>query len=136
MGSDFSNKEVSRSDEIVDQYTHTLIETRRSDGMDVYIVESVPHEDAAIVWGRELLEIREDWVILEHSFYDQDGELVQKLEALDIGEMGGRTAVLRQRMGRVDAKDEWTELQVTDIEYDVDVGDRIFTLANLKNPRE
>jgi outer membrane lipoprotein-sorting protein len=136
MGSDFSNKDVSRSDDIVDQYTHTLIETRRNDGRDVYIVASVPHENAAIVWGRELLEIRADWVILKHSFYDQDGELVQELEALDIGEMGGRTAVLRQRMGRVDAKDEWTELEVMNIEYGVDISDRIFTLANLKNPRE
>jgi outer membrane lipoprotein-sorting protein len=136
MGSDFSNKDVSRSDDIVDQYTHTLIGTRRNDGRDVYIVESVPHEDAAIVWGRELLEIRADWVILKHSFYDQDDELVQELEALEIGEMGGRTAVLRQRMGRVDARDEWTELQVINIEYNVDISDRVFTLANLKNPRE
>jgi len=136
MGSDFSNKDVSRSDDIVDQYTHSLIETGTSEGMKVYVVESVPLEDAAIVWGKEVLSIREDWIILEHSFYDQDGILVQKLDTLDIGEIGGRTAALRQRMGKVDAPDEWTEMEVSKIEYDVDISDRIFTLANLKNPRE
>jgi len=39
-------------------------------------------------------------------------------------------------MGKVDAPDEWTEMAVSNIEYDVDISDRIFTLANLKNPRE
>ena len=52
MGSDFSNKDVSRSDDIVDQYTHTLLDTSEQDGITVYVVESIPLEEAAVVWGR------------------------------------------------------------------------------------
>jgi outer membrane lipoprotein-sorting protein len=136
MGSDFSNKEVSRSDDIVDQYTHTLLETTEVVGKTVYQIQSVPLEEAAIVWGREVLTIRDDWVLLEQLFYDQDDVLVQKLETLEIGEMGGRTSALRQRMGNVDAVDEWTEMQIISMEYEVDLDDRLFTVANLKNPRE
>jgi outer membrane lipoprotein-sorting protein len=136
MGSDFSNKDVSRSDDIVDQYTHRILETRLQDGNTIYVIESVPLEDAAIVWGREVLVIRDDWVILEQTFYDQDDVLIQKLDTLEVGIMGGRVSALRQRMGKVDAPDEWTELQVTAMQYDVDIDDRIFTVANLKNPRE
>ncbi len=136
MGSDFSNKEVSRSDDIVDQYTHTILETRQDDGHTVYLIESIPLEEAAIVWGREVLAIRDDWIMLEQLFYDQDDVLVQKLQTLEIGELGGRTSALRQRMGKVDAEDEWTELAVSSMQYDVDLDERIFSVANLKNPRE
>ncbi len=32
MGSDFSNKDVSRADDIVDQYDHTLLDKKEHDG--------------------------------------------------------------------------------------------------------
>jgi outer membrane lipoprotein-sorting protein len=135
MGSDFSNKDVSRADDIVDQYTHTLLETSEHEGKAVYLVESVPLEDAAVVWGREVLRIREDLVLLEQNYYDQEGILVRKLEALEIGEMGGRVIVLRQRMSKLETPDEWTEMQVNTMAYDVEIDSNLFTLANLRNPR-
>jgi outer membrane lipoprotein-sorting protein len=135
MGSDFSNKDVSRADDIVDQYTHTLLETTEQDGMTVYVIEAVPLESAAVVWGREVLRIREDLILLEHFFYDQDGVLVKKLEALEIGPMGGRTVALRQRMSKLDNPDEWTEMQVKSMSYEVDLDSGLFTLSSLSNPR-
>jgi len=136
MGSDFSNKDVSRADDIVDQYDHTLLETRESDGQTIYVIQSVPHEEAAVVWGREVLTVRDDLLLLEQLYYDQDDVLVKKLEALEIGEMGGRMIVMRQRMGEVDKPDEWTEMQVSKMSYDVELNDNLFTLANLRNPRK
>lgn len=135
MGSDFSNKDVSRADDIVDQYTHTLLETVEDDGKRIYVIESIPLEEAAVVWGKEVLRIREDLVLLEQNYYDQDGVLVQKLEALDIGEMSGRVIALRQRMSKIEAPEEWTELQVQTMSYDVELDDSLFTRANLRNPR-
>ncbi len=136
MGSDFSNKDIAKADDIIDQYEHTLLGTEVVDGVTVYEIESVPFEDAAVVWGREVLRIRDDNVVLEHRFYDQDDVLVKALESLEIGEMGGRVVALRQRMAKVDTPDEWTEIRVLDVEYDIDVPDSMFTLSNLRNPRE
>jgi hypothetical protein len=136
MGSDFSNKDVARADDIIDEYDHKVLGTETVDGIKVYEIESVPHEDAAVVWGREVLRIREDHVVVTHSFYDQDGELVKQLNSFEIGEMGGRVIAMRQRMGKVSAPDEWTELQVDSVEYDVDLRDSLFTLSNLRNPRD
>ena len=135
MGSDFSNKDVSRADDIVDQYTHTLIETTMENGIKVHVIESIPLEEAAVVWGKEVLRIRDDLIMLAQSYYDQEGRLVKKLETLDTGEMGGRLVATRQRMTKVDTPDEWTELLVDAIAYDVRLDDRLFTLANLRNPR-
>lgn len=136
MGSDFSNKDISRADDIVEQYDHTLLSETESDGFIAYEIESIPHEEAAVVWGKEVLVVRSDDVLMEHRFYDQDGELVKTLHTLEIEEMGGRTVASRQRMGKLDAPDEWTEVIVSAIEFDIELGDNIFTLSNLRNPRD
>jgi outer membrane lipoprotein-sorting protein len=136
MGSDFSNKDISRADDIVEQYDHTLLSESQVDGHIAYEIQSIPHEDAAVVWGKEVLVVRSDNVLIEHRFYDQDGELVKALRTLEIGDMGGRTVAVRQRMEKVDAPDEWTEIIVDSVDFDVELSDNIFTLSNLRNPRD
>ncbi len=136
MGSDFSNKDIARADDIIDEYEHRILKVEDIDGVTVYEIESTPHEDAAVVWGREVLRIREDHVVLEHSFYDQDHVLVKSLKTMEIAEMGGRTIARRQRMSKADDPDEWTEVAVNDVAYDVELKDSLFTLSNLRNPRD
>jgi hypothetical protein len=136
MGSDFSNKDVAKADDIVDQYDHTILSLEQIDGIIIYEIQSVPHEEAAVGWGREVLRIREDMVVIEHRFFDQDDELVKSLQSLEIGEMGGRMIAIRQRMGKVDKPGEWTEIQVNAVEYEIEIPASTFTLSNLRNPRE
>ena len=125
MGSDFSNKDISKSTDIIDQYDHKLLDTREQDGHTVYLIESIPHEEAAVVWGKEVLMIRDDNILLEQQFWDQE-----------IKQLGGRTVASIIRMGKVETPDEWTEMSVQDIEFDVSHPDSLFTLSNLRNPRQ
>jgi len=136
MGSDFSNKDVSRADTIVDQYEHTLVEKEESEGHTVSVIESIPREDAAVVWGKEVLRVRDDNVLVSQDFYDQDGKLVKSLRSLKIGEMGGRVLALRQRMEKLEAEDEWTEISIESMRFDLDLSDNVFTRSNLRNPRD
>ena len=136
MGSDFSNKDIARADDIVKQYDHSFLGIEEVDGVTIYEIESIPHENAAVVWGREVLKIRDDHVVTEHRFYDQDNVLVKTLTSLEIGEMGGRTIALRQRMAKEESPEEWTEIQVVSVDYDIELADSLFTLSNLRNPRE
>ncbi len=136
MGSDFSNKDVSRADDIVDQYDHTLLGKEEHEGHTVYVIESIPHEEAAVVWGKEILRVRDDDVLVSQEYFDQEGILVKTLRSLEIGEMGGRTIAIRQRMAKEDADDEWTEFRIDSVEFDVEISDNVFTRSNLQNPRE
>jgi outer membrane lipoprotein-sorting protein len=136
MGSDFSNKDVSRADDIVDQYTHTLLATEEHEGHEVFVIEAIPHEDSAVVWGREVLRVRDDDVLLAEEFYDQEGVLVKAMSTLEVGEMGGRMLAIRQRMAKADSDDEWTEIRFDSIEFEVDLSDNLFTRSNLQNPRD
>jgi outer membrane lipoprotein-sorting protein len=136
MGSDFSNKDVSKDTNIIDQYDHTLLEQYEQDGFQVYVIQSTPHEEAAVVWGREVLTVRDDWIVLKQEFWDQDDELVKTLEALEIASMGGRTVAIVIRMGKRDNPQEWTELRTAAAEFDVELPANLFTLSNLRNPRQ
>ena len=136
MGSDFSNKDINKSTDIIDQYDHELANIEERDGHTYYTISSVPHEDAAVVWGKEVLTVRDDYVLIEQQFWDQDSVLVKSMKTLEIAEMGGRSVAKIMRMGKVDAPDEWTQLTANSIEFDLDLPDNIFTLSNLRNPRQ
>jgi outer membrane lipoprotein-sorting protein len=136
MGSDFSNKDVSRADDIVDLYDHELLGTEEDDGHRVFVIQSVPHEEAAVVWGREVLRIRDDHVLLSQEYYDQEDVLVKKLRTLEIGTMDGRTIAVRQRMSKVENPGEWTEFRIDSVDFGVAIDDTVFTRSNLQNPRD
>ena len=136
MGSDFSNKDISKSTDILDQYDHTLIAQVEQGGHIVYTIDAIPHEDAAIVWGKETLKIRDDFVLLEEQYWDQDGKLVKVMQATEIAEMGSRQVARVLRMGKLETPDEWTEMTVSAIEFDIEMPESTFTLSNLRNPRQ
>lgn len=136
MGSDFSNKDIAKSTDLIDQYDHELSHVEKRDGHLYYTVTSVPHEDAPVVWGKEVLTIRDDWVLLEQQFWDQDGRLVKALQTLEVAVMGGRPVARVMRMGEVDTPGEWTQVTAEQIEFDLELPDHLFTLSNLRNPRQ
>jgi hypothetical protein len=100
------------------------------------VIESVPHDDAAVVWGKEVLKVRDDNVLLAQDFYDQDGKLVKSLRSTKVGKMGGRALALVQRMEKLESDGEWTEIVIDDMSFDVDLPDSLFTRSNLRNPRD
>jgi outer membrane lipoprotein-sorting protein len=136
MGSDFSNKDIARADDILDDYEYTLLTTEVIDGVETYEIDAIPHEDAAIVWGKEVMTITAEHVVMNHAFFDQDGELVKVLETSEVTQMGGRTIAKRQRMHEIETPDEWTEISVESVEYGLELSDGLFTQSNLRNPRD
>ncbi len=136
MGSDFSNKDISKDTAIIEQYEHSLLQHYEQDGHRVYVIQSIPHEDAAVVWGKEVLHVRDDWVLLQQQFWDQDNVLVKTLETLEISQMSGRAVASVLRMVKLDQPGEWTEVRTRKIEFDVDLPASLFTLSNLRNPRQ
>ncbi|KPK68382.1 MAG: hypothetical protein AMJ84_11225 [Acidithiobacillales bacterium SM23_46] len=136
MGSDFSNNDLAKADDLIEQYDHKLLRTESHEGRKVYVIESVPKEAAPVVWGKEVVKVREDWIMLEHEFYDQENRLLKKLVTSDIKPMGGKLIAARERMQRVDKPGEWTDVVTHEIKFGVTIGPNTFTLSNLRNPRE
>ncbi|HSG87971.1 MAG TPA: outer membrane lipoprotein-sorting protein [Pseudomonadales bacterium] len=133
-GSDFSYNDLSRTDALLRHYQHRLLDTREADGLRIYTIESVPNADAPVVWGRQVLVMREDNVLLEETFFDQDGVALKRMETLEVGELGGRTIPVRMRMARLDEEEHWTEVRYRAADFDLPIDDRRFTLYALRNP--
>ena len=74
--------------------------------------------------------------VLDEFMVDVGVLLVKTLETLEIVTMGGRTIAQRQRMFDVEVPEEWTEVSVNSVEYDIEISDSLFTLSNLRNPRD
>jgi outer membrane lipoprotein-sorting protein len=136
MGSDLSNKDISKSTAIIDQYDHTLVATETIDGHQVWRIQSIPHEDAAVVWGKEVLTIRDDWVMLEQQFWDQDAVLVKTFKTLEVKDFDGRPVASIMRMQEVGKPEQWTQIEVLDTRFNIDLPANLFTLSSLRNPRQ
>jgi outer membrane lipoprotein-sorting protein len=57
------------------------------------------------------------------------------MQALELGELGGRVMATRLRMRELDKPDQYTELTYRAMDFDVDVPDRTFTLFSLQSGR-
>lgn len=135
MGSDFSYNDLARSDQTLENYQHTLVDTRQENGHNVYIIEAIPKPNAPVVWGKEVAKIREDYVILENVFYDQSMQEVKRLQTLKIEEVDGRPFPTVMRITNADKPEQWTEIRTSQLLIDIDLPDYLFTLANLQRPR-
>jgi outer membrane lipoprotein-sorting protein len=136
MGSDFSNNDLAKADDLIEQYTHRILRKSVQDGRTLYVIESVPKETAPVVWGRETVTVRDDHVLLEHEFYDQQDVLVKRLTTRELKPLGGKIVAAHQRMQRVDKPDEWTDVVTREAQFGIDIPPHLFTLGNLRNPRE
>ncbi len=131
-GSDFSYNDLSRSDKLLRHYELRLVGVEASDGHRRYTVEAVPHDNAPVVWGKEVLTLRDDYVLLSQTFFDQDLTALKRLEALEIGELGGRVLATRMRMSQLDEPERYTEVSYRHAEFGVPLDDDLFTLFALR----
>jgi outer membrane lipoprotein-sorting protein len=135
MGSDFSNNDLSKTDSILNDYTHTLKGTEDSGGHTVYVIQSMPKPGAPVVWGKQELKIRDDDVMLSQIFFDESMAPVKKMTASDIRMMGGRIFPATWKMQEVGKKGQYTLLRYHQLAFLDDLPDRLFTVQELKTPR-
>jgi len=134
-GSDFSYNDLSRSDKYLRHYDLTLVASEPGDDQWVHTIDAVPKEDAPVVWGKERMVIRDDYVMLELTYFDQDLEPLKQMTSLTVGEMGGRTIATSMRMVNLEESDSFTEIRYDDMDFDVELEDRLFTVFSLQSGR-
>jgi outer membrane lipoprotein-sorting protein len=135
MGSDFSYNDLSKSDDLITEYTHRLIATDQSGGHTTWTIEADPKPGAPVVWGKVVLKIRDDNVFVEEIFYDQDMKPARQMTADKIGLLAGRAYPLVMTMHPLDEPNQWTRIETDDGRFDVGVPGYFFTLSNMQNPR-
>lgn len=135
MGSDFSYNDLARSQKVVDDYTHRIIGTSSSAGKKVVVIESVPRPRKPVVWGKQVIAVRSDGVLMRVEYFDQLGKRVRMMTADRIGTLGGRPYPVVMTM-KADAKPgQFTRITTRSAEFDIPLPAYLFTRSNLQNPR-
>jgi len=135
MGSDFSNNDLSKSDSILNDYTHTQVGTETSDGHTVYVIRSMPDPGAPVVWGMQMLKIRDDHIMLSQEFFDEELKPVKKITVDKIQMLGGRMFPKVWKMQEHGLDDQYTLLRYQHLEFPDDLPERLFTVQELKTLR-
>ncbi|HLI66365.1 MAG TPA: outer membrane lipoprotein-sorting protein [Caulobacteraceae bacterium] len=135
MGSDFSYNDLSKSEDLLTSYTHRLIATEQAGGHTVWTIESTPKPGAPIVWGKVTIKIRDDSVILEETFFDQDMRPARRMTADKVGVIAGRPYPVSLTMQPLDKPGQWTRVETQAGRFDAGAPAYLFTLSNLQNPR-
>jgi len=141
MGSDFTNDDLVRESSEIDDYTHRLLGVdpggERDGGRRAYVVEYRPKEGAPVVWGRIVawLDV-ERGAALRQEFFDEGGEKLRVMRFDDVRQVDGRWVPHRWTLVPLDKPDHGTVIELETIHFDVDFGEDVFTLRNLKRSGE
>ena len=132
-GSDFSYNDLARSDTLLQHYELTIVREHSDNEYKIYTLEAIPRENAPVVWGKEILKFRDDYVLLSHAFFDQDNKLVKNIETLEIDTFDSRPIPKKIRMQNAENENKWTEVVYTHAEFDIELDDSKFTLFSLRD---
>ncbi len=136
MGSDFTNNDLVQEVSIIDDYDHRVLKDSTVEGRACWKIELIPHEDAAIVWGKIYSWIdKADYLTLRSEFYDEDGYLINVMQSSNIRTMGGRTFATRLEMIPVEEDGHKTVMEYQSISFDGALADDFFSVQNMKRVR-
>lgn len=134
-GSDFSYNDLSRTDSYLRYYDYEITNTEQQEDRTVYTITLTPHDDAPVVWGREEMVMRDDYVLLSQTYFDQDDRPLKQMRAMDIGELGDRTIALASRMIDLEDPEKWTEIRFLNADFDANIDADMFTTFALRSGR-
>ena len=124
MGSDFTYDDLG--DRKLDDDTHTLLREETIDGVDYYVVESIP-KDEDYIYSKTVTWIRKDnFIGLKKEFYDEDGELLKILKIKKFEEISGFLVITNSEMENVQ-KNHRTIMKLDNIQINTGIPASKFT---------
>ncbi len=133
MGSDFKNDDLVKESSMVTDYTHSLVGDSTIAGYKCYKIMMIPKPDAAVVWGKVLIWItQKEYMELRIEFFDEDGNLVNTMNASDIKDLGGRELPARMEMVPTDKPGNKTILMYHSLTFNQPIPLSFFSTQNMK----
>lgn len=136
MGSDFTNNDLVQEVSIIDDYDHRIVKDSTVEGRNCWKIELIPHEDAAVVWGKIYAWVdKAEYITMRNEFYDEDGYLINIMQSSEVKTLGGRTFATKLEMIPVEEEGHKTVLEYHSIVFDQSMNDSFFSVQNMKRVR-
>ncbi len=133
MGSDFTNDDLVKESNVLQDYTHKILEVKYVKGVETYIVEAIPTAEASVVWGKLIYYVRkQDLMPLREEFYSERNELIKALEFSVVKKMAGRVLPTQWKMQTLRKPGNETLVELKDVRFNIPIDNKIFSLRNLR----
>jgi len=133
MGSDFSYQDVMEADKLTDLYDFKIIKEEEFEGRPCYVLEGIAREGVKVSYYRRVSWIdKERFIGLKDELYAESGRILKETKVNIIEEIEGRWVPTNSVMENKLRKDTYTEFTITQIKFNLEIPEEIFTLQNLK----
>ncbi len=133
MGSHFTNDDLVKESRMSEDYDAKLGFFGERAGQRVVEIVLTPKPEAAVVWGKVVLVVRnESWLPVSQTYFDEEGEKVRVMTFSDEKTVSGRLLPMRMRMTPLDKPEEFTELIYENLSFDVKLKAGFFSLNQLR----
>jgi outer membrane lipoprotein-sorting protein len=133
MGSHFTNDDLVKDSRMADDYTYSVTFRGDRDGESVTELTCVPRSDAAVVWGKVVLTVRDrDTMPLRIAYFDEDLKPARLMTFSDFRLFGSRLLPARCRIVPADKPREATEIEYEAMEFDPALPAGLFILRSLE----
>lgn len=133
MGTDFTNDDLVKEASIVEDYVHSIIGEEEITSRMCYKIQMIPKPEAAIVWGKVILWIeKNDMLMLKAEYYDEENVLINTMIAGDVKMLGGKLLPSRLEMIPAEKKGNKTVLIYNSLVFDKPIDESFFSTQNMQ----
>jgi outer membrane lipoprotein-sorting protein len=136
MGTDFTNDDLVRETSLDEDYSYSLV--GRSEDPNGWLVRFLAKPDMVGIWEQFDLVLSPDGTIpIEAKYFDRKGRHARTLYWDQIKDFAGRRIPAHMTLipHDKDKKGHKTEMTYLEIDFNVDLADRMFSLSELERKR-
>ena len=133
MGSHFTNDDLVKDSRMADDYTFEISFNGKQDRKNVIEITCIPNEDAAVVWGKIIVQVEQDtYLPTKMTYFNEDLEVARTMIFSDVRRMADRTIPAVATIIPADEPKESTTITYDDIAFDVPIQDGLFSKRSLE----
>lgn len=129
MGSDFTYDDLGDRHPTDDN--HTILREEVIDGIQTYVVESVPKDEEYMYSRTVTWVVKDSWIGLKKEFYDEDDELLKILTLEDHKTIGDVIVLTNVKMKNVQ-RDQFTVMEFSNVKINTGISDHQFSERMMK----
>lgn len=132
MGSDLSYEDMMEDRKLKDLYNATVIGDETLDGRKTWILELIAKVEDVAYQKRKIWIDQARFVPLKEELYAKSGKMLKKTVMSDVAKIAGRWYPKKINYKDVLKDGEGTDFIISDIQFDTQIPDYIFSKAALK----
>jgi hypothetical protein len=132
MGSDLSYEDMMETQKLTELYSAEVTGNEDIGGRDTWVLTLTAKTDDVTYYSRKIWIDSERFIPLQEELFARSGQLLKRTEMKEVKNIGDRwfptTIVFNDVLKDCDG----TEFRITDIDFDADIPQHIFTRASLR----